>query len=232
MWKAKEHNGSHGGLDTGPPMPSLTRAARPARPPDDDRRTDLERRVLGALEQLLAEGIPFTEIAVQRIATAAGIARSTFYRYFPDKSQLLIRMAELATTDLFGAAELWWRADHTDEQAGVVVAMRAMITGFREHRYLLLALSEVSAYDRDVGAYWRARVAMFLGLVRERLEADKRTGQVSAELDAAATALVLASMVERTIAVNFSAAAPVADEVLAEALGRAIWLTVYGDAPA
>ncbi|MGW0247542.1 TetR/AcrR family transcriptional regulator [Nocardia goodfellowii] len=212
-------------------MPSLTRAARPARPPDDERRADLERRVLRALEQLLAEGIPFTEIAVQRIAATARIARSTFYRYFPDKSQLLIRMAELATADLFGAAELWWRADHTDEQDGVVGAVGAMIAGFRAHRYLLLALSEVSAYDRDVGAYWRGRVSVFSGLVRERLEADKRSGQVSERLDAAATALVLTSMVERTIAVNFAAEAAVTDEALAAALGRAIWLTVYGDAP-
>ncbi|MEV0247672.1 TetR/AcrR family transcriptional regulator [Nocardia sp. NPDC050712] len=212
-------------------MPSLTRPVRAARPPDDDRRADLERRVLGALEQLLAEGLPFTEIAVQRIAATARIARSTFYRYFPDKSRLLIRMAELATTELFGAAELWWRADHADEQAGVVAAMHAMIAGFREHRYLLLALSEVSAYDRDVGAYWRARVAMFIDLVRERLEADQRRGKVGAGLDPAATALVLTSMVERTIAVHFSTGAAVADAVLAEALGRSIWLTIYGDAP-
>ncbi|MEU8900614.1 TetR/AcrR family transcriptional regulator [Nocardia sp. NPDC048505] len=212
-------------------MPSLTRPARTARGPGDDRRAELEQRVLGALEQLLAEGIPFTEIAVQRIAATARIARSTFYRYFPDKSQLLIRMADLATAELFGAAELWWGAEHADERAGVVAAIRAMIAGFREHRYLLLALTEVAAYDRDVGAYWRARVALFMGVVRERLEADQRRGRVSGELDAAATALVLTSMVERAIAVNFSDAQAVGDEVLATALGRAIWLTVYGDAP-
>ncbi|MEV0294754.1 hypothetical protein [Nocardia sp. NPDC050710] len=140
-------------------------------------------------------------------------------------------MADLATTDLFDAAEQWWGAEHTDRKAGVVVAIRAMIAGFRRHRYLLLALSEVSAYDREVGAYWRARVATFADMVRARLDSDRTAGRVSPDLDPPATALVLTSMVERTIAVAFSANTGISDQELAEALGRAIWLIVYGDAP-
>ncbi|WP_280302738.1 TetR/AcrR family transcriptional regulator [Nocardia neocaledoniensis] len=212
-------------------MPSLTRVPRSARKPPDDRRAEFERRVLTAVEDLLADGTPFTEIAVQKIAAASGSARSTFYRYFPDKSRLLIRMAELATTDLFAAAESWWGAEHTDQQAGVVAAMRAMIGGFRDHRYLLLALSEVASYDREVGAYWRARVATFLELVRARLEAERAAGRVGPRLDPQATALVVTSMVERTISVAFAVDTGIDDEALAESLGRAIWLVIYGDAP-
>ncbi|WP_278262402.1 TetR/AcrR family transcriptional regulator [Nocardia sp. AG03] len=211
-------------------MPSLTRVPRSARKPSDDRRVEFERRVLRAVEDLLADGTPFTELAVQKIAAASGAARSTFYRYFPDKSSLLIRMAELATADLFAAAEVWWRAEHTDRQAGVTAAMRAMISGFRTHRYLLLALSEVAGYDRAVGAYWRTRVASFAELGRARLDAERAAGRVATGPDSAATALVLTSMVERTIAAAFSADTGIDDEDLAVALGRAIWLVVYGDA--
>ncbi|WP_328395448.1 TetR/AcrR family transcriptional regulator [Nocardia sp. NBC_00416] len=212
-------------------MPSLTRAPRAARKTDEDRRAEFERRVLRAVEDLLADGTPFTEIAVQKIATAAQMARSTFYRYFPDKSQLLIRTADLATADLFAAAERWWGAEDPDREAGVRRAMAAMIAGFRRHRYLLLALSEVAAYDRDVGAYWRARVATFVDLVRVRLEADRAAGQVSPDLDPAATALVLAAMVERSITTAFAVRTGITDAELADALGRSIWLVVYGDAP-
>ncbi|MFI5719388.1 TetR/AcrR family transcriptional regulator [Nocardia sp. NPDC051750] len=213
-------------------MPSLTRAPRPARKPDDDRRAEFEQRVLRAVEDLLADGTPFTEIAVQKIAATAQVARSTFYRYFPDKSQLLIRMAELATSDLFAAAERWWAAEHTDREAGVRRAMSAMIEGFRRHRYLLLALSELSAYDRDVGTYWRGRVAAFVELMRVRLEADRAAGRVAPGLDPAATALVLAAMVERSISTAFAMHTGISDADLATALGRSIWLVVYGDAPA
>ncbi|KQY32599.1 MULTISPECIES: TetR/AcrR family transcriptional regulator [Nocardia] len=212
-------------------MPSLTRVPRSARKPADDRRAEFERRVLAAVEDLLADGTPFTEIAVQKIAAASGSARSTFYRYFPDKSRLLIRMAELATTDLFAAAEMWWSAEHTDQQTGVVGAMRAMIGGFRDHRYLLLALTEVGSYDREVGAYWRSRVATFAELVRARLEAEQREGHIAQRLDPRATALVLTSMVERTISVAFAVETGIGEEELADSLGRAIWLVIYGDAP-
>ncbi|MEV0338081.1 TetR/AcrR family transcriptional regulator [Nocardia sp. NPDC050713] len=212
-------------------MPSLTRAPKNARKPVDDRRTEFERRVLRAVEELLADGTPYTEIAVHKIAAASGAARSTFYRYFPDKSQLLIRMAELATADLFDAAETWWRADHGDHRAGVVRAIGSMIEGFRDHRYLLLALSEVAGYDRDVGRYWSGRVAAFVDVVRTRLEADRAAGRIDSAVDSTATALVLTAMVERSITAAFAANSVVTDAALAESLGRAIWLVVYGDAP-
>ncbi|MBB5916183.1 AcrR family transcriptional regulator [Nocardia transvalensis] len=214
-------------------MPSLTRVPRHARKPTDDRRAEFEQRVLVAVEELLADGTPFTEIAVQKIAAASNSARSTFYRYFPDKSRLLIRMADLGTADLFRAAEMWWTTEHTDRRAGVTRAIAAMIAGFRRHRYLLLALSEVAGYDRDVRAYWQARVATFAEMVRERLESDRAAGRVSADLDPAATALALTSMVERSITVAFSAdiGTGLSDGDLAAALGRAIWLVVYGDTP-
>ncbi|MFI2473008.1 TetR/AcrR family transcriptional regulator [Nocardia xishanensis] len=211
-------------------MPSLTRGPKNARKQVDDRRVEFERRVLRAVEELLADGTPYTEIAVQKIAAASGSARSTFYRYFPDKSQLLIRMAELATADLFDAAETWWRADH-DDMAGVVRAIGSMIAGFREHRYLLLALSEVAAYDRDVGRYWRGRVASFVDVVRTRLKTDRAAGRIDSSVDPIATAVVLTAMVERSITAAFAANSVVTDEALAESLGRAIWLVVYGDAP-
>ncbi|WP_236573666.1 TetR/AcrR family transcriptional regulator [Nocardia caishijiensis] len=191
---------------------------------------EFERRVLRAVEDLLDDGTPYTELAVQKIAAASGAARSTFYRYFPDKSSLLIRMAELATADLFAAAETWWRAEHTDEQAGVVAAIGTMIGGFRAHRYLLLALSEVSAYDRAVARYWRTRVAGFAELVRARLDAERAAGRVATNLDPSTTALVLTSMVERTLTVAFATDTGISDDDLAASLGRAIWLVVYGDA--
>ncbi|WP_040790485.1 TetR/AcrR family transcriptional regulator [Nocardia paucivorans] len=212
-------------------MPSLTRVRKNPRKQTVDRRAEFEQRVLHAVEDLLSDGTPFTELAVQKIATASNAARSTFYRYFPDKSQLLIRMADLATADLFAAAEHWWSAEHTDRQAGVFRAIHTMITGFRRHRYLLLALAEVSAYDRDVGAYWRTRVAGFTDMVRTRLDTDRAAGRISPDIDPDATALVLVSMVERSIASAFATDTGISDEALAQALGRSIWLTVYGDAP-
>jgi AcrR family transcriptional regulator len=40
----------------------------------------------------LDAGESYTELGVQRIASAAGIARSTFYLYFKDKTSPAIRL--------------------------------------------------------------------------------------------------------------------------------------------
>lgn len=207
-------------------MVSVTRAAKNAPARRDERREDVEQRVLTAVDRLLAEGAAFTELPVQRIATESEIARSTFYRYFPDKSQLLIRMADLATDDLFRTAAQWWAGEQSSESSAID-AMRDMIAGFTRHRLLLEALVEVAGYDRDVGGYWRARVDAFVALIRTRLGELQSSGRISTEVDVDATAVVLTSMVERTISTRHR----ISDSRVAEALGRAIWLTIYGDAP-
>lgn len=140
-------------------------------------------------------------------------------------------MGELATAELFAAAERWWSAERTDRQAGVVQAAAAMIEGVRAHRFLLVALSEVAAYDREVGAYWRARVAAFTEVVTARLAAERAAGSVAPQLDPRSTAVILTAMVERTTAYAVAGETGIDDADLAEGLGRAIWLVVYGDAP-
>ena len=57
--------------------------------------------MLAATEKLLVEGVSFTELGVQRIATEAGIARSTFYLYFRGKTELLVRLAGSLKKQLF-----------------------------------------------------------------------------------------------------------------------------------
>src|ERR1700737_1781509 len=85
------------------------------RPPSGhrERRAATENRVFEATASLLRGGAGFTELAVESIARAAGIARSTFYVPFPDKSDLLIRLATRATDELFAASDDWWEHDHS-----------------------------------------------------------------------------------------------------------------------
>ncbi|WP_068280037.1 TetR/AcrR family transcriptional regulator, partial [Aldersonia kunmingensis] len=202
-------------------MVSVTRSTKNSPARRGERREEVEHRVLTAVDRLLAQGVAFTELPVQRIATESDIARSTFYRYFPDKSQLLIRMADLATDDLFRAAAQWWAGEQLSE-TGAIDAMRDMIAGFTKHRLLLEALVEVASYDREVGRYWRSRVDAFVEMVRRRLNELKEAGRINEEMDVHATAVIVTAMVERVIAGRHR----ISEGRLAEALGRAIWLTI------
>ncbi|MEO3788290.1 TetR/AcrR family transcriptional regulator [Actinocorallia sp. B10E7] len=204
-----------------PPI-SRSRAVR-------ERRDEVARRVLAAVHRLVADGTPYTELPVQRIAEAAGVARSTFYLHFPDKSRLLIALAEQGGQRMFDAAITWWRGDHSTGPDGVAEAIARMIAEYRANRWVLLAVSEVSAYDPDVTAYYQARLDRFTRLTRERLDEERLAGTVSPGLDSPTTAALLTWMVERTISMHCRDDDTAGDEQLARSLGRAIWLTVYGD---
>ncbi len=207
-----------------PPLPR-SRATR-------ERRDEVARRVLAAVHRLVADGTPYTELPVQRIAEAAGVARSTFYLHFPDKSRLLIALAEQGGQGMFDAAVTWWQSDHGTGVAGVTEAIGRMLAEYRANRWILLALSEVSAYDPEVSAYYQRRLDRFTGLTRRRLDDERRAGNVASSLDPATTAALLTWMVERTLSMHCRTDDTTADAQTAVSLGRAIWLTVYGDAPA
>src|SRR5947209_6331519 len=87
----------------GPRVPSTTRRPSSSR----DRRAAIEARILAALEELLRAGASFTELGVERIASAAGISRSTFYLYFTDKTDLLIRLSASLKLGVFDTGQDW-----------------------------------------------------------------------------------------------------------------------------
>lgn len=72
------------------------------------RREEIERRLPDATERLMLGGASFTELSVDRLATAAGISRASFYIYFEDKGHLLRRLAGQVFADLADSANRWW----------------------------------------------------------------------------------------------------------------------------
>src|SRR5487761_1863651 len=83
-------------------MGSITRP----RSQPSKRRAETEAAVLAAVKRLLFEGESFTELGINRIAKEAGVARSTFYLCFQDKTDVLIRLTGSMKDELFaiGAA--------------------------------------------------------------------------------------------------------------------------------
>src|SRR5271168_2650179 len=92
-------------------MPSVTRRPQANREQErQQRREQLERRLLDATERLMCDGASFTELSVDRLATEAGISRASFYIYFEDKGHLLRRLAGQVFGELATSAERWWGA--------------------------------------------------------------------------------------------------------------------------
>jgi AcrR family transcriptional regulator len=210
-------------------VPSVTRrTSKHAR----TRRGAAEQQILDATEALLAEGESFTALGIGRIADHAGVSRSSFYLHFPDKTALLLRMTETATSTLFAAAE-GWVGDPDHDLAGLVATCEQMVAEYRRHAPLLTAFAEVAGYEPVVDAFWRDRIAAFIAMLERRMRRDRDAGLLPADLDAATAAQFLAWGVERTVAQHVSAHPGSArrDRRLAAGMAAAIW-QVMGPRPA
>jgi AcrR family transcriptional regulator len=201
-------------------MPSITR-----RHQGPDRRAEVEAQILAAAERLLAAGASFTELGVKQIADEAGIARSTFYVHFRDKSDLLVRLAGDTRRRAF-VAENDWRPQNGG-LAGLIEGFEAVIAVYREHAAVVAAVHEVGAYDPVVREFWEREVDGFAERMRQILVEEQRAGRIAADMDPRLAAQVLAWSGERVVARHVTHHDRSEDSALARELAMQRWYGVY-----
>jgi AcrR family transcriptional regulator len=203
-------------------MPSITTRRSDA----VERRAAVEARILAAVERLLEGGARFTDLGVQRIVEEAGVARSTFYTHFRDKTQLILRLAENLGTTAFGMTTTW--DPEADDAVEVLEATTVeLIRFYRERAHILSAVLEVSAYDEAARDFWSAQLEEFVARGREFVAAAQRAGHTPADLraDTAVRLFVWGGM--QTIAHHIATGDPADDIAVARELARAQWFGAF-----
>jgi AcrR family transcriptional regulator len=209
-------------------MPSVTRRPQPKREHTrQQRREEMERRLLDATERLMRGGASFTEVSVDRLSTEAGISRASFYIYFEDKGHLLRRLAGQVFADLAESANRWWSVAGRHDPADVRAAMAGIVASYRRHQPVLVALNEMAAYDPVVGATYGNLLTAITGRLTRVIEDGQADGSIRPELPAATTASALTWMVERSCQQNLPGAPASYDSELAATLAEIIWATLY-----
>ena len=211
-----------------PYMPSVTRKPQAKR---QERRKQIERRLLDATERLMADGASFTELSVDRLATEAGISRASFYIYFQDKGHLLRRLTGQVFDDLAKDGDRWWSVAQRRRPTDVRAAVTAIIASYRRHQPLLLAINEMAAYDAMVGANYNEVLGDIATRMAAVIEQGQQDGAIRADLPAATTASSLTLMVERACHQNLPGRPQSYDAELATTLTQIIWGALYLEAP-
>jgi TetR/AcrR family transcriptional regulator, ethionamide resistance regulator len=191
------------------------------------KRAAVQTAVLRATEELLGEGATYADLNIERIATRAGISRTAFYFYFADKRELLMRLSENVTDELYTQADIWYSGSG-DPEAEIREAIGNIAVLYEQHGPLLRAIVEVSTYDEEVGASWRSLVGRFVTATEARIEAEQSAGR-SSGIAAGATAFALVWMAERVLYEELVQASPMTRKELVEGL-VGIWMRSIYDA--
>jgi AcrR family transcriptional regulator len=209
-------------------MPSLTRKPQGQRGLGrEQRRGQMERRLLDATERLMRDGASFTELSVDRLSNEAGISRASFYIYFEDKGHLLRRLAGQVFGDLTEGAQRWWSVAGRHHPDDVRSAMSSIIATYRRHQAVLVALNEMAAYDPATAETYRDLLTGISGRLTRVIEDGQADGSIRSELAAITTASALTWMVERACQQNLPTERDSYDAELAATLAEIVWGALY-----
>lgn len=205
-------------------MPSVTRKAHSSR---TERRDQLRDRLLTAVEKLLADGENYTELSVERLASEAGVSRSTFYVYFEDKGELLRAWFLEIFGRVEGAARQWYGLPPDFSRDDLRAALAHVVGTYRPHTPLMAAVVDASGYDPAVRDLVTAMMERNIASMRKHIRAGQSAGFVDPGLPAAETAAWLTWMAERGFHQLVRGASDAEVERLVDAYTAIVWNTLY-----
>jgi AcrR family transcriptional regulator len=186
------------------------------------------RRVIAALERLLAAGRAFSAVTIEELAAEAGIARSTFYVHFRDRAALLRQTAEVVLEDLQDVATPLLEYGDAVTIEAVRSTMRAVMDAYRPHELLMQPVLAAAHQDPDVRAAYERAITRTAATVEAFIVTQRRHGRIR-ELGARETATALVRMVERTVTQEVMGLSAARRERIADALAQIVWHAVFVD---
>jgi AcrR family transcriptional regulator len=178
-----------------------------------------------AAEALLRER-PFRELTVDDLMRRTGLSRPSFYVYFRDRHELVLKVVEHIGGELFSMSERWY--DGTgDGPAMVREAIDGVVGVFAQHGPVLRALADAATDDQRVEAAYLALLQRFVDATARHIEEEVSAGRVL-PLDPVPTATALTWMMERYLQLQIGRASDAPVERVADTL-TTIWSRVlYG----
>jgi AcrR family transcriptional regulator len=184
-----------------------------------------EREIVDAAEALLREK-PFRELTVDDLMRRTGLSRPSFYVYFRDRHDLVLKVFEHIGGELFAMSERWYKGTG-DGPLLVREAIDGVVGVFAQHGPVLRALADAAADDPRVEDAYTALLQRFVDATARHIETEIDAGRIL-PLDPVQTATALTWMMERYLQLALGRGPSVPVEQVAAAL-TTIWSrAMYG----
>jgi TetR/AcrR family transcriptional regulator, ethionamide resistance regulator len=184
-----------------------------------------EREIVEAAQTLLREK-PFRDLTVDDLMRHTGLSRPSFYVYFSDRHDLVLRVVEQIGGELFAMSERWYEGSG-DGPALIREAIDGVVGVFARHGPVLRALADAATEDVRVEAAYMELMQRFVDATARHIQREIGTGRML-PLDPIPTATALTWMMERFLQLRLGRTPDAPVEPIADALAT-IWSRVlYG----
>jgi TetR/AcrR family transcriptional regulator, ethionamide resistance regulator len=190
------------------------------------RRSEVKRTLVATLERLIADEPRFTELTLERLVSAAGISRTSFYKYFDSKVDVLSSwLGELV--ELLEQAPQAWSPSAAPTRAELVEGLRNIAVVYRPRLPLVAAVYETAAADAELRTQLASTLESMESALRQHIARGQREGWVNAAVDDGETSRWLVYLTENGLR-HIIGPAPERDvQELVEAWADTVWFTLY-----
>ncbi|MCE6994634.1 TetR/AcrR family transcriptional regulator [Saccharothrix sp. S26] len=184
--------------------------------------------ILDTAERLL-QTRSLDDIAVDELASGAGISRSTFYFHFASREAVLHALVGGVLDALYESASSWLRRGSEPPEDSIRRALGASLALWRKHGPVLRAAVRARDTDPLMREFWAGVGRRFVDATASQIEIERSAGVAPPGPDARALAAVLVSMNEQAfLSRSRSRRSAARDRELVDTL-TCVWLrSVYG----
>ncbi|SEG85391.1 DNA-binding transcriptional regulator, AcrR family [Nonomuraea solani] len=150
-----------------------------ARPAGRPRSEKAEKAIIEATLDLIAEGMGVSELSIEAIAAKAGVGKTTIYRRWSNKEDLVVDALSTLKAPLPPLAGTSVR----DDLVSLLDAMRQESGEARSRCVMNIAMGEADRYPRLMERFMKRAVEPRRRAMREVIERGIATGELRADLD-------------------------------------------------
>jgi AcrR family transcriptional regulator len=184
-----------------------------------------QREIIEAAESLLRER-PFRELTVDEVMRRTELSRPSFYVYFRDRHELVLRVVQHLFQNFMGPSGAWLINEEggpRELREGLVGAVEV----YAERGHVLRALADAAADDPDVESAYLGLVNSFRDLIAKKIEGEIAAGRIG-EMNATEVAAALIWTAERYLYLSFAPGSTTPPDTVAETLNVVMARTIYG----
>ena len=184
-----------------------------------------QREIIEAAESLLRER-PFRELTVDEVMRRTELSRPSFYVYFRDRHELVLRVVQHLFQEILTPSNAWLGSDDGGP-AEMRDAMKGAVLVYQEQAHVLRALADAAADDPGVEAAYNGLINTFRDMVSEKLSQQVAAGRIET-VDAHQTSTALMWCAERYLYLSFAPGSDVDPDAVTQTLSTVWTRTIYG----